>query len=436
MDDSEEIYVKYNLDLGYYNRNKIKTKDYEVNNTKYTILNYDQDVICDNDQEYGKYRSIIMDPIQEPPKILSFSPPKSVTPQYFKEKYPKIDDSILVNEIVEGTMINLFYDTRINSWEISTKGAIGGNYWFFRNQYPSIPNTMASSQPTFRKMFLEALRCLPNMELKDCSFLNELSKEYCYCFVMQHPANHIVNYITNPTLYLVAVYHTHFENFQEGSQVTSIPPTVFEEWDCFVNVRGIIEFPKRFEEEDYDELYNKYCSPNAQYNLVGIMCLNIGTGERACIENEAYKNVRELRGNHPNLQYQYLCLKNMGKVKEFLRYFHNYKEIFYHFYTQYNDFITHTHQSYISYYVQKSGIKISKKFFPLIYKIHHEVFLPAKTSGEPIIIRRQVVADYINKLSPNVLLYYLNYNKKENAMDGNELNMSAIEESMPTQTVG
>ena len=430
MDDSEEIYVKYNLNLGSYNRNKIKTKDSEIKNTKYRILNYDQDVICDNDQEYGNYRSIVLDPTQEPPKILSFSPPKSLTIQHFKDKYPKIDDSILVNEIVEGTMINLFYDARINSWEISTKGAVGGNYWFFRNEYPNIPNKMTSSQLTFRRMFLEALRCLPNMDLNDCSFLNELSKEYCYCFVMQHPSNHIVNYIVNPILYLVAVYHINFENSQQESQVTSIPPSVFEEWDCFVNVRGIIEFPKRFEEEDYNELYDNYCSPNASYNSVGIMFLNIGSGERACMENEAYKNVRELRGNHPNLQYQYLCLKNMGKVKEFLRYFPNYKEIFYHFYKQYTDFITDTHQSYISYYVQKSGIKISKKFFPLIYNIHHELFLPAKLSGEPIIVRRQVVADYVGKLSPNVLLYYLNYNKKENAMEGNDASITAFEESL------
>lgn len=429
MDDSEEIYVKYNLDLVYYNRNKIKTKDSELNSIKYRILNYDQDVICDNDQENGKYRSVVIDPTEEPPKILSFSPPKSVTMHYFREKYPNLDDTILINEIIEGTMINLFYDHRTNGWEISTKGAVGGNYWFFRNQYPSVPKTMASSQVTFRRMFLDALRCLPNMDLKDCHVLNELSKEYCYCFVMQHPANHIVNYATNPLLYLVAVYHTNFENSIQTSQLTSIPPTVFEEWDCFVNLRGIIEFPTRYEEEDYNTLYERYCSPNGNYKTVGIMFLNITTGERACMENEAYKNVRELRGNHPNLQYQYLCLKNMGKIKEFLRYFPNYKEIFYHFYKQHNDFITDTHQSYVSYYVQKSGIKISKKFFPLIYKIHHEVFLPSKLNGEPMIIRRQVVSDYINKLSPNLLLYYLNYNKKENALDGNELTINALEES-------
>lgn len=433
MDDSEPIYVKYSLDLVHYNRNKIKTKAYEFKSTKYQILNYDQDVICDNDQEYGKYRSIVMDHTQEPHKLLSFSPPKSVTMDFFKEKYPKINDTILVNEIVEGTMINLFYDKRIESWEISTKGAVGGNYWFFRNQYPSIPKTMALSQPTFRRMFLEALRMLPNTDLNECAVLNELSKDYCYCFVMQHPANHIVNYIMNPVLYLVAVYHTQLD-FSSGTQVTSIPPNVFEEWDCFVDLRGIIEFPAKYEEEDYEYLYEKYCSPNASYNSVGLMFLNLTTGERACMENQAYKNVRELRGNHPNLQYQYLCLKNMGRVKEFLRYFPNYKEIFYQFYKQYNDFITDTHQSYISYYVQKTGIKISKKFFPLIYKVHHEVYLPSKLGEEPLIIRRSVIADYVAKLSPNVLLYYLNYNKKENALDGNEISTSMLEQSLNIET--
>ena len=434
MEDTEQTYVSYNLDLITYNSNKIKTKEYETNNTKYRILNYDQDVICDNDTENGKYRSIIVDPIQEPPQVLAFSPPKSVTMEFFRSRNREINDTILVNEIVEGTMINLFYDPRISKWEISTKGAVGGNYWFFRNQYSALPKTMAAYQPTFRKMFLDALRVLPGMDLNDCILLDELSKEYSYCFVIQHPANHIVNYTANPVLYLIAVYHTHVHHdcdadTKEHTHVTSIPPTVFEEWDCFVNLRGIIEFPRRFEEEDYDLLYDRYCSPNADYKSVGIMYLNLMTGERSCMENEAYKNVRELRGNHPNLQYQYLCLKSMGKVKEFLRYFPNYKEIFYHFYKQYNDFITDTHQSYISYYVQKSVIKISKKFFPILYKIHHEVFLPSKLNGETIIIRRSVIADYVGKMAPSVLLYHLNYNKTENAMDGNEQRIQMSEQT-------
>jgi hypothetical protein len=402
-------------------------------------LNYDQDVICDNDIEYGKYRSIVVDPSEEFPKVLSFSPPKSVNLDFFKQHNPYINDNVFVNEIVEGTMINLFYDSRINKWEISTKGAVGGNYWFFRNQYPISPKSVSAYQPTFRKMFLDVLRVLPGMDLNDSILLEELSKEYSYCFVMQHPSNHIVNYIDNPVLYLIAVYHTNVLHVKENDEhehthVTSIPPTVFEEWDCFVNLRGIIEFPRQYDEDDYNELYEKYCSPNANYRSVGIMFLNLNTGERACMENEAYKNVRELRGNHPNLQYQYLCLKNIGKVKEFLRYFPNYKEIFYHFYKQYNDFVTDTHQSYISYYVQKSGIKISKKFFPIIYKIHHEVFLPSKLTQTPLIIRRSVVADYINKMTPSALLFHLNYNKTENALDGSEAALNDIEEYVSVKT--
>ena len=50
-------------------------------------------------------------------------------------------------------MVNLFYDSRIRKWEIATKGAIGGNYWYYRNSYDGDNK----SQLTFRQMFLESL---------------------------------------------------------------------------------------------------------------------------------------------------------------------------------------------------------------------------------------------------------------------------------------
>ena len=58
-----------------------------------------------------------------------------------------------MNEIIEGTMVNLFYDSRISKWEIATKGAIGGNYWYYRNSYDGDNKP----QLTFRQMFLESL---------------------------------------------------------------------------------------------------------------------------------------------------------------------------------------------------------------------------------------------------------------------------------------
>ena len=50
--------------------------------------------------------------------------------------------------------MNLFYDPRRETWEIATKGAIGGNYWYYRTQY----GEKDTSQLTFREMFNDALK--------------------------------------------------------------------------------------------------------------------------------------------------------------------------------------------------------------------------------------------------------------------------------------
>jgi len=402
--DYKPIYLDYDIDLITYNSDKIKLKTYTFRNTEYKILNYDSQVVCDNDKTNGLYRSIICSPENE---ILCFSPPKSITLDSFKEKCPNLNDNILINEIIEGTMINLFYDHRNQSWEISSKSAIGGNYWFFRNQYSVDEIEKTKKQLTFREMFLDAFRANTD-DINKLPFLEYFPKDYCYNFVLQHPENHIVLNINSPTVYLVSVYHL------RQNHIVYISPIVFEEWDCFLNIRGMLDFPRQFTEKNYTELHKKYCSINSRYDFVGCMLTNLATGERTSIENPTYMEVRELRGNNPNLQYQYLCLRHIGKVKDFLGYFPQYKTVFSKFYKQYNDFVTNIHQSYIQYYIQKNSEKISKKYFPHIYKLHHEFYLPLLKTDNKLIIRRAIVLKYVDTLSPIELIYYLNYNKREN----------------------
>jgi len=434
METENYAYTSYNIDTLDFDKDKVKSKIYKWNDfISYTILNNDSSTMSFADDLLRNYRSIILD---ENNHILCFAPPNSIPADQFMQKYSGdetcglqadiIPNSVFLNEIIEGTMINLFYDNRIPSWQISTRGAVGGNYWFFRNTY----DDSDCSQKTFKQMFIECF-CGDANELNDIPFLQVLPKNYSYSFVLQHPENHIVLNIERPTLYLVAVYD------KRDTSVINIPQEVYEEWDIFANIRGIIEFPTRFRENSYTELISKYCSIQSSYNRVGIMATDLMTGERCAISNPAYEELKKLRGNNPNLQYQYFSLEQAAQTQTFLQYFPMYKKLFFQFSKQYQDFITNVHKSYFSYYVKKEGIPIAKKFFIHASKIHHNVFLPSLTDGNKQIITRKVVSDYFEALTPSEKLYYLNYDRRQLAKEKRQKDAAhevSQEVSQDTQT--
>jgi hypothetical protein len=382
---------------------KIIEKEIQINNAAYKVVKYDDKYVCDNDETLGKYRSLIL---SEPEgRILCYSPPKSITLDLFKERNPTITPDIIINEVIEGTSISLFWDDRINQWEIATKGSVGGNYWFYRTKYAKFDRNL--EQRTFRRMFLDALRASDSQDLNDLALLENLPKgtpeeRICYNFILQHPDNHIVLQIETPKLYLISVYGIQSSH----DRVVYVSPEIYYGWNAWVSFEGMIEFPSEQYEPSYD--VSVYCSPTANTQLAGLMFTNTKTGDRTCIENEAYRALRELRGNNPNLQYQFLCLKKINKVQDFLGHFPQYKKIFFRFHRQYEDFITQLHQSYVSYYVKKEGKQIEKRYFPLIHRLHHDVYLPSLAS-EKIIMKRSVIKDHIVEIPPSDIIYYLNY---------------------------
>lgn len=417
METENYAYTSYNIDTLDFNKDKVKSKTYMWNeSTPYKILNNDSSTMSYEDDALRNYRSIILD---ENNHILCFAPPNSIPADHFIQKYSNdptsglqedtISDAIYLNEIIEGTMVNLFYDSRISSWQIATRGAVGGNYWFFRNNYDD--NTeKAGSQKTFKQMFIECF-CSDATELNDVPFLQTMPKNYSYSFVLQHPDNHIVMNVDRPTLYLVAVYD------KRETTVINIPQHVYESWDVFANIQGIIEFPPQFKEASYTDVISKYCSIQSSYNRVGVMATHLITGERCAISNPAYEELKKLRGNNPNLQYQYFVLEHAGQTQLFLQHFPMYKKLFFQFSKQYQEFITNVHKSYFSYYVKKEGIPISKKFFIHASKIHHNVYLPSLNAGNKKIINRSAVLEYFEAMTPSEKLYYLNYDRRQIAKE-------------------
>jgi len=280
-------------------------KIYNTSLSTYTILNYNEDNIDKNTIDFLNYHSVILD--NDSNKILSYAPPKPID----KTDDVHLDNKQLyVNEYIEGTFIHLFYDARISSWEIATKRAVGGNYFFYR-----IPDV---DSLTYREMFIEACGFPKDTPLIEIPFLLDLQKNRSYGFVLQHPSNHIVLSITYPKLFIVSVYEI------KDTSITYIPPDeylgdrIFEKYNIY--------FPKTYDLHKYpvDEYIRVHSSIHTPLIVVGIMITDLLTGQPYAVINPNYTEMAILRGNHPNIQYQYLCLQRIHRVNDFLRFFPQY----------------------------------------------------------------------------------------------------------------
>ena len=169
--------------------NKIECR---TNNSVYKVIRYDKNFLCvDLIPSYGLCRSVILNSFNQ---VVGFAPPKSIHAETFIKKYPECEHygQIEAQEFVEGTMINVFFDSTIGvtgSWEISTRNTVGATSSFYK----------AAGSKTFRQMFMEAAA-------ESKLDINKLEKELCYSFVLQHPENRIVVPFSKPDLYLVGVY--------------------------------------------------------------------------------------------------------------------------------------------------------------------------------------------------------------------------------------
>lgn len=382
---------------------QVSTKD-----ENYSMWKYDRNMTTEDDLELGAFRSIVFS--AKTGNILCYAPEKSLSKAHFIELSTGNRD-LVITETIEGTMINLFWNPEIEQWEISTRSGIGGNYWYNRNHYGP---EKGNSQKTFRQMFIDCMKGdSENTNIGNIPGIDYLSHDYCYSFVIQHPDNHFVYRIRQPSACLVAVYRVGASNQSEAKE-----GSFFAEWINYNQVckvtgqliyaqtaaaLGCVSVEVLHEHfSDLDSI--QFGSPYP----MGYMIMDTNTGHRYSAENHNYAKLKELRGNNPNLQYQYLALNRTKKVTEFLEYFPQYRKQFYQFYRQYHEFVTEIHNAYVKYYVQKNRDPVPKKYFVHVSKIHHNVYLPSLATGNKRIITHRVVRDYFDELNPSAQIYYLN----------------------------
>jgi hypothetical protein len=299
-------------------------------------------------------------------------------------------------------LISLFYDNNAKQWLISTKSSIGGKYWFY--------GKISSDKVTFYQMFMESLKASPNDSLNDSlndlEIIKLLPKNYCYNFIMQHPSNIITIPIERPKLYLISIYELN------KNIVEYIPAPIYQSWNIFRNIEGIIDFPRQYHFNDYSEISNSY---NNSILPIGFIITNINTGEKTKFMNERFDRIKRILYIKPTIQYQFLCLYRIGrdKIDEYLSYFPAMKKDFYLLRSEYEEFIKEIYKIYLDVYVRKYDIIIDEKYSSHIYKIHHEIYLASLNTKNHIIIKYGTVLEYFSKMEPRELLYLLNWDKRK-----------------------
>jgi hypothetical protein len=348
----------------------IQVKNFSVAEYHYVILNADKTYICDDDKQRRIYNTVIINPDKN--KIISIGSPISTPIDHFDADC----DDIGASELVEGSMIYLFYEERNNTWQIATSNAVGGNYSYFRNH-----DNGNTTTTTFLKMVMDAFRetvvgsSTETLNINSIPFLDNFDKTFCYGFVLQHPNNSMVHIIDIPKLFLVSVCELHGNN--TINSVRYVPRHEYETWSCFQNLKdGIIYFPKLYSanksKDYYQSMFSNLQTPK---EIMGISIVDNTTGIRSEILNPNYKEAKEIRGNNFNLQFHYLCLLKINNVQIFLKHFPHYKQIFTTYKDQLNRFITNLHQVYFHYYISKTLEKpIHKKYYYHITQVLENLY--------------------------------------------------------------
>lgn len=344
----------------------------------------------DNIDTIGLHRSLIF--LNN--NLVCFSPPKSSSYDYFCKKYPNLDENIIIEEFIEGTMINVYYNNISKKWEIATKNNIGATNVFYKH-----------SIYTFGDLFYDTCKYI-GFNLED-----GLNKKYCYSFVMKHPYNQMVEILTYPSLYLIEVYE--IEQLSETNVKINIKNR--HEIVGQLSINWDIKSPLRICFKKYEDIncVSLFSSNDKYYIrkciLMGYMIKNTMTGERTKLRNEEYEYLHKLRGNQSDFFYRYLELRQSGKVKELLNYFPEY----YNLVNMYRETIHTFTENLYSYYINVNIIKTTLlSNVPYCYKQHvykiHGQYISEKMNDELFKVSRKYVIDYVNNLHPSLFICSLN----------------------------
>ena len=393
------------------------------NRKNYTILKYDKKMLpTAGYDKLGLLRSVI---IEESGKVCCFAPPKSLSESAFNEQFrpngmkdngsEQEDIQYTVEEFVDGTMINAFYDEDLQCWQIATRSSVGAEISFYMEKG-------FKQEDTFSYMFYDICN-----EIK--FDINSLDKTLVYSFVMQHPCNRIVKPIKRKALYLVEIYRIHNEDLHNQYITTEVCPEIAA---VILNLSTPTLYDSNIKCNDtkrIDKIRSAYASKNTRYDIVGVFIKN-NLGQRFKYRNPNYNYVKKLRGNNPKLQFQYLHLRKDHLVTQYLMYYPEHTELFDGFQQILHEYTRGLYENYVSCFILKKGNlgDYPEKYQSMMKDVHREIYISRLMHTRERMNLSHVI-DYVNTVPPAKMMFLTNFDMRRNTIQDHVFSHKALVDS-------
>ena len=366
----------------------------------------------------GRFRSVVFDSngricCVAPSKMLKLSDDMNSLP------VNSAGGHLIAEEIVEGIMVNLFWREK---WYIATKSCVG------EVSYDHIVEAQAEAaigavdapagaafqklgvQEVLRRRICEVLSLLPGG-------MDSIPKQYCYSLVVQHPKNQIVNVITVPKLYLVAVYNVTEEGTGTGADVIRIDRDIFSAnfggsvshmpvgLSCIAAEDGGAadsEVTATFTPHTVEDYCRMYASLETRsVSLPGVVFVDKDTGFCYKKRNPKYESVKKRKGMEQKLMAQYLQLRKDHGIDEYLKYHPQHSRAFRQFRDRLHDYTQRLYDAYIAHYVKKDAKPLKEYDRELkthMYKLHYDIYLATMKEAGTFVTKHTVI-NYVNQLA-------------------------------------
>ena len=279
-----------------------------------------------------KSRGIIIDFTNK--KILNHSIEGCSDYNYFKDNFNW--DDIVIEECIDGTLINLYYN---NKWCVSTKFCIDADESKFRNN------------KTFRQLF--------DSVAKD--IYSYLDKSYTYSFLLQHIDCRNVTPITRNK-----IYHLESTNNVTGDKVQITLPDTLNP--------NVLKFGKykelnKLNVNSFDELEEKV--NELSWTKPGFMLYTKDRKYKCKLENLNYNNVNTLVSNQTNVNYIVIdAMYTKNNLPELIKYYPEFTKNAIDINQRMLTYTTKLHEFYIKCKVKNIYCELEKRYRKTLCDLH------------------------------------------------------------------